>query len=502
MADAAQGATRPPLERHLPGARADGWPHDDGDRALRGETRARTSPPAYRRRALARDAVNRRMLAVGDALAAAGALLLSTATLHYDHIDPARLAAVPLIVVMAKAGGLYDREELLVRKSTLDETPALVLLATFYTLSLWLLDGLVSRRPSSSARLVAVWIALFLMLVVFRMAARFLSRRLTPPERCLVVGDTVACEWMESRLASRPSLHARVVGSISLDAHEHDGAVAGIGPETLDALAASLSIDRLIVTPARAESQEILQLIHSARSLGLKVSVLPRVLEVIGSSVEFDEIDGVPLLSARRIGLSRSSQLFKRAFDLVGSLLALLFLLPVLLAISLVVKLDSPGPVLFRQRRVGLNGKTFSMWKFRTMMVNAEAQKDSLRHLNEAVGLFKMSADPRVTRVGRRLRRTSLDELPQLINVVRGEMSLVGPRPLVGEEDQLIEGWRRRRLHLTPGITGHWQVLGAARIPLEEMSRIDYLYVTNWSLWLDVKIILRTFPYVFGRRGM
>jgi lipopolysaccharide/colanic/teichoic acid biosynthesis glycosyltransferase len=142
------------------------------------------------------------------------------------------------------------------------------------------------------------------------------------------------------------------------------------------------------------------------------------------------------------------------------------------------------------------------MWKFRTMMVNAEEQKDSLRHLNEAVGLFKIGADPRVTRVGRFLRRMSVDELPQLVNVLRGEMSLVGPRPLVSDEDRRIEGWRRRRLHLTPGITGHWQVLGAARIPLEEMSRIDYLYVTNWSLWLDVKIMLRTVPYVFGRRGM
>jgi exopolysaccharide biosynthesis polyprenyl glycosylphosphotransferase len=502
VAEAAHGATRAPLDKQPHAACPDGWPREDGDVSLRPQARVQSSLVAGRPRTLGRDAINRRMLALADALAAAGALLVSTATLHYNHVDPARLAAVPLIVVMAKAGGLYDREELLVRKSTLDETPALVLLATFYTLSLWLLDGLVTRRPSSSARLVAVWIALFLMLVVFRTAVRFFSRRLTPPERCLVLGDAVTCEWMESRLARRPSLHARAVGRISLDAHEEDRATAGTGLEALRALAASLSIDRLIVTPGRAEGQDILQLIHSARSLGLKVSVLPRVLEVIGSSVEFDEIEGLPLLSVRGIGLSRSSQFVKRAFDLVGSLLALLLLCPLLLVISLAIKLDSPGPVLFRQRRVGLNGETFSMWKFRTMMVNAEEQKDSLRHLNEAVGLFKIGADPRVTRVGRFLRRMSVDELPQLVNVLRGEMSLVGPRPLVSDEDRRIEGWRRRRLHLTPGITGHWQVLGAARIPLEEMSRIDYLYVTNWSLWLDVKIMLRTVPYVFGRRGM
>jgi lipopolysaccharide/colanic/teichoic acid biosynthesis glycosyltransferase len=210
----------------------------------------------------------------------------------------------------------------------------------------------------------------------------------------------------------------------------------------------------------------------------------------------------LPLLSVRRIGLSRSSQLVKRVFDFAGSLLAVLLLSPVLLVIVLAIKLDSPGPVLFRQRRVGLNDKTFSMWKFRTMLVGAEEQQDSLRHLNEAVGLFKIGADPRITRVGRFLRPMSLDELPQLVNVLRGEMSLVGPRPLVSEEDQRIEGWRRRRLHLTPGMTGQWQVLGSARIPLDEMSRIDYLYVTNWSLWLDIKILLRTVAYIAARKGM
>lgn len=494
------GTSEPLLEHPPRGARPDPWPHEHDQGSLGPERSARASSRAHRPRALGRDAISRRLLALGDALAATGALLLSTATLHYDHIEPARLAAVPLIVVLAKVGGLYDREELLIRKSTLDETPALVVLATFYTLTLWLLDGLVTERPSSSVRLVAVWIALFLMLVAFRMAARFLARRLTPPERCLVFGDADACEWIESRLARRPSLHAEVVGRIPLEAHEHGGA-ARFDPHDLDALAGSLSVDRLIVTPD-AESQETLLLIHSARSLGLKVSVLPRVLEVIGSSVEFDEIDGLPVLSVHRIGLSRSSQLVKRAFDLVGSVLALVLLFPVLLVISLAIKLDSAGPVLFRQRRVGLNGKTFSMWKFRTMTVDAEDQKESLRHLNEADGLFKINADPRVTRLGRRLRRVSLDELPQLINVVRGEMSLVGPRPLVSEEDRRIEGWRRRRLNLTPGITGHWQILGAARIPLGEMLRIDYLYVTNWSLWLDIKIMLRTIPYMLGRHGM
>ena len=133
---------------------------------------------------------------------------------------------------------------------------------------------------------------------------------------------------------------------------------------------------------------------------------------------------------------------------------------------------------------------------------DADARKDALRHLNETVGLFKIENDPRITRVGRFLRRSSLDELPQLLNVWRGEMSLVGPRPLVEDEDAQVHGFDRHRLHLTPGMTGHWQILGSARIPMDEMVGIDYLYVANWSLWIDVKILLRTIPYVFTSRGM
>jgi lipopolysaccharide/colanic/teichoic acid biosynthesis glycosyltransferase len=171
--------------------------------------------------------------------------------------------------------------------------------------------------------------------------------------------------------------------------------------------------------------------------------------------------------------------------------------------IALAIKLDSRGPVLFQQQRVGRHGERFRMLKFRTMVDEAEQLKAGLSDRNEAHdGLFKIADDPRVTRVGRLLRASALDELPQLLNVVRGEMSLVGPRPLVIEEDQRIEGWHRRRLELTPGMTGQWQILGATRVPLREMVAIDYLYVANWSLWTDVKILLRTVPHVLGRRGM
>ena len=193
--------------------------------------------------------------------------------------------------------------------------------------------------------------------------------------------------------------------------------------------------------------------------------------------------------------------MLKRAFDIAGSLILLLLMSPLMTLITLAVALTSPGPVFFRQTRIGRNGHAFSMLKFRSMQHGADKLKDGLRDRNEQEGLFKIADDPRITRVGRVLRRTSLDELPQILNVLRGEMSLVGPRPLVPDEDRQIHGWHRRRLHLTPGMTGPWQVLGSSRIPLREMVTIDYLYVANWSLWNDAKILMRTVAVVLARRG-
>jgi lipopolysaccharide/colanic/teichoic acid biosynthesis glycosyltransferase len=193
----------------------------------------------------------------------------------------------------------------------------------------------------------------------------------------------------------------------------------------------------------------------------------------------------------------------KRAFDVVGSLLALIILAPIWILIAVMIKLDTPGPVLFRQPRVGRDGRVFAMLKFRTMIRDADQQKLQLLHLNEAGdGLFKIRDDPRLTRFGRFLRTTSLDELPQLIHVLTGRMSLVGPRPLVSEEDGMIDGRYRRRLEMRPGMTGRWQVAGASRIPMNEMVVLDYDYVRDWSLLGDVKLLVGTVPHVVLRRGM
>jgi exopolysaccharide biosynthesis polyprenyl glycosylphosphotransferase len=261
-------------------------------------------------------------------------------------------------------------------------------------------------------------------------------------------------------------------------------------------------VHRVVIEPSEPQPQATLDFVREAKGTGARVSLLPRILEVVGSSIEVDDVHGLTLLGVRRFGLSRSSLMLKRSFDFVGATITLVVLAPALALIALLVRLDSRGPAIYRQTRVGRAGRPFTMWKFRTMVDGADALKPGLRALNEADGLFKIAEDPRLTRVGRWLRRYSLDELPQLVNVLRGEMSLVGPRPLVADDDARITGLDRRRLYLTPGMTGRWQILGSARVPLSEMIKLDYLYVTGWSLWSDVKILLRTVPYVLARRGM
>ncbi len=260
-------------------------------------------------------------------------------------------------------------------------------------------------------------------------------------------------------------------------------------------------MERVIVAPTQEGGDDVVDVVRLATASGVRVAVLPRMLEVIGTSVEFDDLGGQVLLGVRGFGLSPSSRFLKRGFDLTVTSGLLVLLAPILVAISAAIKLSSPGPVLFRQTRVGRHGNEFKVLKFRTMVHDAEDRKHELSERNEAAPLFKIADDPRTTRLGRHLRRRSFDELPQLLNVLKGDMSLVGPRPLIIEEDRLFSGWQRRRYHVSPGVTGPWQILGSSRVPVSDMVSIDYLYCANWSLWLDAKILARTIPYVLSRRS-
>jgi exopolysaccharide biosynthesis polyprenyl glycosylphosphotransferase len=469
--------------------------------------RSRTSlrlvaPIAAWNPAARRDAVYRRLLAGADVVAAGFALLLSVSLLGDDRLTLATLVILPLVVLVSKAIGLYDRDELLLRKTTLDEVPALFQLATLYALATWLLGDVFVDGDISRLQLLGLWQSLFFSLIVGRALMRQVARRVAPAERCLLLGDETTLQRVEDNLAtSAPDV--QLVGRVAV---EQDGGRAleesEAALEHLEGLVHREAIDRIIVAAGSLDADRTIHVVTNVKALGVKVSVLPRLFEVVGSNVEFDELRGQTVLALRRFGLSASSRLLKRAFDLVGASVCLIVLAPLLGLIALAIKLDSPGAVLFRQIRIGRDGKPFFILKFRSMEVGAETRRHALAERNETAGLFKMAEDPRVTRAGRFLRKTALDELPQLLNVLKGEMSLVGPRPLVEDEDKRVVGYHRRRLHIMPGVTGPWQLLGGLRVPLNEMVAMDYLYVGSWSLWQDVKILLRTAPHVLLRRGM
>jgi exopolysaccharide biosynthesis polyprenyl glycosylphosphotransferase len=457
------------------------------------------------RATLRRDALYRRMLAGADALSAAVVLFLLIPLLPGAEITWMAVLAVPPVVIGSKIAGLYDRDEHLVSKTTLDEAPALLKAATLYVLVLWLGAPIVLEGELGRTQGFACWVLLPTLMLATRAAARRLAGARSVEERCLVLGDPVAAHWLKGKMASTTVVRAHIVGRVALEpASSRSNGVPLLGDfSALGLVLAEHDIHRVIIAPSTSDAEHVLDAIRVVKSLGVKVSVLPRLFEVVGSSVEFDEISGTTLLGVRRHGLTRSSRRLKRILDVALTSVALVLLAPLLALIAVAISLDSPGPVLFRQRRMGRHDRAFEMLKFRTMFVGSDEQKASLMSLNEARGgLFKIENDPRVTRVGRLLRRTSLDELPQLLNVLRGDMALVGPRPLVVEEDKRVQGWQRRRLLLPPGMTGLWQVLGSARIPLPEMVKIDYLYGANWSLWLDIKILMRTIPFVVGRRGL
>jgi exopolysaccharide biosynthesis polyprenyl glycosylphosphotransferase len=453
-----------------------------------------------------RDAIYRRLLACGDLLAAAFSFLVSISILGEDSPGPWLIVATLLIVPAAKLAGLYDRDQHLIHKTTLDEAPTIFGVATLYTLLAFLGGESFVNGHFGQGQAAALWALLFFSLLFARAIARRIASILVDDERCVILGNAEAASWLSGKLERSPAAHIVVVGRVPLsnsDRSQSGSPVLGT-PQSLGKTLKEHKIDRALIAPGRDDDDlRLLDAIRVVKRLGVRVSVLPRLFEVVGSAYEFDDVEGAAVLGVRRHGLTRSSRLIKRGFDLGGSLFGLLALAPLMGAIAVAIKLDSRGSVFFRQRRMGCENEVFEIYKFRTMVDDADKQKQALAGRNEAGGgLFKIEDDPRITRVGRFLRRTSLDELPQLLNVIRGDMSLVGPRPLVLDEDSLIDGLHRHRLLLPPGVTGLWQIFGSARIPLNEMVKIDYLYGANWSLWLDTKILLRTIPFVLGRKGL
>ena len=318
--------------------------------------------------------------------------------------------------------------------------------------------------------------------------------------RTLIVGAGATGRLLERKLATHPEYGLELVGFVD---DEVGSDVLGTTAE-LTELVDRHNIDWIVLAFSEAPHERTLELVREVRRPDVHLSIVPNFYELFASNAAIEDIEGVPVVSLPSMQFSRTVRALKRSFDILASGAGLLVISPILLAAAIAIKLDTKGPIFFRQLRHGRGGREFRIVKFRSMVADAEAKRFDIAHLNEMEGggpLFKVADDPRITRVGAFLRKTSIDELPQLWNVLKGEMSLVGPRPFVIHESEQITGWASRRLETTPGITGLWQVLGRNDIPFEEMVKLDYVYVTNWSLWWDIKILVQTLPVVLNRRG-
>ena len=462
-----------------------------------------------------RDRLVRRGLAAADAIgllaALAIALALGANPFRVDHLDPLLLmaATLPLWLVLFKLYGLYDRDIKRISHSSIDDLPWLFHALLLGGLGFW---GLLRITPEPQLTLLESFlfgVSAIVLIIGLRSAARRALARWMGPERMLFAGTGPLVPSLVRKIEQHPEYGLEPVGLLEqpegdgTPGHCEDVALPVLGgPSELEQVIARSTPDRVLICRSEFTSEQVMSMIDTCRRFSVKVSILPDALESLGPSVEVDEVEGVTLLGVNPPVLSRTSRLMKRGFDLSLAVAVLILTAPLMALTALAIRLDSPGPVFFRQARIGRAGHPFEVLKFRTMVVDAEAQRETLMEQSADPSWLHLPADPRVTRLGRLLRRSSLDELPQLWNVVLGEMSLVGPRPLPACEDANVGGWARGRLDLTPGITGMWQVLGRTRIPFDEMVKLDYMYVTNWSLWMDLRILLRTMPVVFGRRGV
>jgi exopolysaccharide biosynthesis polyprenyl glycosylphosphotransferase len=416
-------------------------------------------------------------------------------------------AVLPVWPLLGGAHGLYGRDDARADHSTVDDLAGVFHVVTVgtwvYVLAAWL-SGAIDPAPGPIA---AFWGLGVVLVSLLRAGGRALARRLWDQrQRALIVGAGRVGQLVGRKLLHHPEYGIQLVGFADHTPGPLPGELADVPilgpPAELGELVELLHVERVVLALPDEPEERTLDAIRGLRPRGVRIDVVPSACEVLGPGVDIHTVEGLPLVALHQPSLSRLALTLKRALDLGVAALALVLLLPALAAIAILIRLESPGPVLFRQPRMGAGDRPFRIVKFRTMVPEAEALKASLRHLNkhEDPRMFKAPEDPRVTRVGRVLRRFSLDELPQLLNVLRGDMSLVGPRPLPLDEDGYVQGWARERLAVKPGITGLWQVLGREDIPFGEMVKLDYLYVTDWSLRGDVKLLLRTLPAVVRRR--
>jgi exopolysaccharide biosynthesis polyprenyl glycosylphosphotransferase len=439
----------------------------------------------------------RRLLASGDWLAMVAALCIATAATSSANVATLFWAVLfsPVWVLVVKLHGLYDHDHRRIRHSTLDELPALVSASALGTLAL---DGLLALTPAgglTSSTAILVGLLVFAGSFVARAVVRFSWQRLTEVAVGLVIGPGDVADRVARRIATHPEARLRLAGYLAPvgDTSSATGLPRLGSVEDIEKVARDKGVERVIVTEQKMGEAAAERLIEECKAAGLGLTFLPQHYGLLGPGIELNRLAELPVLDFRFSDPPRSTTAMKRVMDVVVSSVLLLLLSPVVAAIAVLILVDSGKPVLFRQRRAGKDGKAFTMLKFRTMDADAEERLGEFVDLEKLdQPAFKIPDDPRVTRPGRFLRRTSLDELPQLINVLGGSMSLVGPRPEEEAVVALYDERQRARLGVKPGVTGPMQVYGRSDLTFEERLAMERDYLDNLSIASDLAILMRT----------
>jgi exopolysaccharide biosynthesis polyprenyl glycosylphosphotransferase len=443
-----------------------------------------------------RGALLRRLLALGDWTALLVALLVVTATTSSTNVADLFWAILfsPSWILVIKLHGLYDHDHRRIRHSTLDEVPSLVSATVLGTLVLDALLAVSPVGPLSPKSAIALGVITLVGCFVLRGALRWVWHRATPVALGLVVGPPATVDTVARRVVTHPETRLHLVGYLSASREEDSAELPRLGSfEDISEVAEVTGIERVVVTEQQMSEPAAERLIEECKKAGLALTFLPQHYGLLGPGIELNRLAELPVLDFRFSDPPRSTQAMKRAMDVLVSGFLLIVLSPLLLLAALAILIDSGRPVFFRQKRAGKDGVPFTMMKFRTMVADAEDRLSELIDLSKlSEPAFKIPDDPRVTRVGRVLRRTSIDELPQLINVLRGTMSLVGPRPEEEAVVALYDERQRGRLAIKPGLTGPMQVYGRGDLTFEERLAMERDYLDNLSLLTDLQILMRT----------
>jgi len=438
----------------------------------------------------------RRLLAAGDWTALIGTLCAVTAATSTTDIATLFWAVLfsPSWIRVVKLHGLYDKDHRRIRHSTLDELPSLV---SASVLGIVVLDGLLALSPVgplSPTSAIAVGLGTLIGSFVLRGVLRFLWHRLTGVAAGIALGPAAAVDLIARRVSTHPETRLALVGYLSSNPEEAAAELPRLGSVAdISKIAHEYAIERVVVAEQEMGESAAERLIEECKAAGLALTFLPQHYGLLGPGIELNRLAELPVLDFRFSDPPRSTVAMKRCMDVVISGLLLALLAPLLLGIAAAILLDTGRPVFFRQRRAGRDGVPFTMLKFRTMVADAEERLGEFVDLEKLEQpAFKIPNDPRVTRVGRILRRTSGDELPQLINVLRGDMSLVGPRPEEESVVALYDERQRGRLAIKPGLTGPMQVYGRSDLTFEERLAMERDYLDNLSLLTDLAILLRT----------